>query len=205
MKNKSKLPFLRTENLVVKELPSELLIYDLDKNKAFCLNETARLIMDECDGKTSIDEAIVNLNRKFKAKVSEEMIWMVIEQLQKADFIEKDYQIPMETTRVTRRKILQSAAALGIALPMITSLVAPSAVNAQSGCLPLESGSCNLEVNNCCPGGTCIDIGDGFTTCAGCAGFSQPCQSDDDCCPTLLCVNTESGPTGFQCFTLRDF
>ncbi|NJM52004.1 MAG: PqqD family protein [Blastocatellia bacterium] len=81
MKNKIKLPSMRTANLVVKELSNEILIYDLEKNKAFCLNETARLIMDECDGVKSIDEAAESLNRKLKAGISEEMIWMVIEQL----------------------------------------------------------------------------------------------------------------------------
>jgi hypothetical protein len=168
MKNKTKLPFLRTENLVVKELPSELLIYDLETNKAFCLNETARLVMDECNGTNSIDEAVVSLNRKLKSKLSEEMVWMVIEQFQKSNFLKGDYQIPVETTKITRRKILQTAATLGIALPIVTSLVAPTAALAQSGC----------------------------------ASTGQTCVNGDfgsNCCENLLCVNTETGPTGFTC------
>ncbi len=167
MKNETKLPFLRTENLVVKELPNELLIYDLEKNKAFCLNETARLIMDECDGKTSIGDAVASLNRKLKSNLSEEMIWMVVEQFKKSNFLKGDYEIPIETTKVTRRKILQSAATLGIALPIVTSLVAPTAAHAQSGC----------------------------------PGNGQPCQINGggECCENLICINTESGPTGFTC------
>lgn len=200
MKNKTTLPDLRTRNIVVKELPDELLIYDLDKNKAFCLNKTARLIMDECDGVSTIEEAVKSLNRKLKTNISEEMIWMVIEQLKKADFIEQDYQVPIETTRVTRRKILQSAAALGIALPMITTLVAPMAVNAQSGCIPIEGGRCNLQVNDCCPPGVCIDIGDGFTACVGCIPLGQPCTVGvAACCGNAFCFNVEQGPTGFLC------
>src|SRR5215217_6945311 len=146
MKNQTKLPFLRTENLVVNELPDELLIYDLEKNKAFCLNETARLIMNECNGETSIDEAVINLNRKLKSKVPEEVIWMVVEQLKKSDLLKNDYQIPVQiTNKVTRRKILRSAALLGLALPVISSLVAPTAVNAQSGTCVMISGTCTFQ------------------------------------------------------------
>jgi hypothetical protein len=203
MKNQTKLPFLRTENLVVKELPDELLIYDLEKNKAFCFNETARLIMEECDGTKTIDEAIESLNRKLKSNLSEEIVWMTIEQLKKADFIEKDYQIPIQTTKVTRRKILQTAATLGIALPIVTSLVAPTAANAQSGCVG-TNGSCISTQNgsNCCQSLVCINTESGPTsfTCVGCVPILQPCTVGGTvCCPQLFCNNTESGPTSFQC------
>lgn len=201
MKNKIKLPFLRTENLVVKELPNEVLIYDLENNKAFCLNETARFIMDECDGENSIEEAVESLNRKMNSKIDEEMVWMVIDQFKKSNFLKRDYVIPVQTSRLSRRKILQAAAALGIALPIVTSLVAPTAAHAQSNCIPIEGGQCNLEVNDCCPPGFCIDIGDGFTACVGCIPLGQPClpNSNARCCGNAFCFNIEQGPTGSIC------
>jgi hypothetical protein len=197
MMNKTRLPFLRTENLVVKELPDELLIYDLEKNKAFCLNETARLIMDECDGQTSVDEAIEKINHKTKSKMSEEMIWMVVEQLQNANFIEKDYQIPLQTTRVTRRKILQSAAALGIALPMITSLVAPTALHAQSGCIGGEQPCASVEDESCCESLICVNIEAGPTghICIGCTPLGNPCTiGQTTCCGGGICFAEEGVP-----------
>jgi hypothetical protein len=193
MKDQIKLPSLRTENLVIQELPNELLIYDLEKDKAFCLNETARLIMDECHNGTSIDEAIINLNRKLKKQLSEEMIWMVVEQFKKFDLLKDDYRLPVQTTRVTRRRILQSAAALGLALPVITSLVAPTAVNAQSNSCAMTSEMCVFQppFDNCCPGGTCIsDILMG-TICVGCStgGFCSTSISNNGpfCCPGQTC------------------
>ena len=193
MKNQTKLPFLRTENLVVNELPDELLIYDLEKNKAFCLNETARLIMNECNGETSIDEAVINLNRKLKSKVPEEVIWMVVEQLKKSDLLKNDYQLPVHTTKVTRRKILQSAALLGLALPVISSLVAPTAVNAQSRTCMMVGEACTFQppFDNCCLGGTCInDIVEG-NICVGCSlgGFCSTSITGNGpfCCPGQTC------------------
>jgi hypothetical protein len=193
MKNQTKLPSLRTENFIVNELPNELLIYDLGKNRAFCLNETARAIMNECGGETSIDEAIVNLKCKLKAKVTEEMIWMVVEQFQKFDLLKDGYQVPIQTTKVSRRKILQSVAALGIAFPVITSLVAPTPVNAQSGACAMISGPCSFQPNgfdNCCPGGVCnFDIVLG-NTCVGCTsgGVCGLNGNGPFCCAGQTCV-----------------
>ena len=41
------LPTARKNDLVIQELPDELLIYDLSRNKALCLNQTAKLIVEE--------------------------------------------------------------------------------------------------------------------------------------------------------------
>ena len=200
MKNKTKLPRLRTQNLVVKELPNELLIYDLERNKAFCLNQTARLIMDECDGITAIDEAVNSLNHKLKSKMSEDMIWMVLEQLKDANFIEKNYEIPIQTTRVTRRKILQSAATLGIALPIITSLIAPTAAHAQSGCTQ-SGGSCinNNAGSNCCQNLVCsaTDLGPTGFQCLGCIPLGQTCSNEGTICCQGFCQFF--GEAGFRC------
>ena len=37
-------PRARTEGLVVTELPDELLVYDLERHRAYCLNPTAALV-----------------------------------------------------------------------------------------------------------------------------------------------------------------
>jgi hypothetical protein len=163
--NKPKLPSLRTENLIVKDLSSgELLIYDLETDKAFCLNEPARLIMDECNGSNSVDQALDSLNQKLKSKLNEEIVWLVIAEFKKSNFLPNDYEVPVQTAKISRRQVLQSAAALGIVLPLITSLVVPVAAQTAS----------------------CIQPG-------------QPCSQGGMPCCTGNCVNTESGPTGFQC------
>lgn len=200
MKVTLKLPLARKENLVVKELPNEMLIYDLANNKAFCLNETARAILDQCDGKTSVTEAAARVGKKFKTKISEDLVWVTVDQLNKAGMFKVEYKMPVETNRITRRKALQAAATLGISIPIVTSLIAPTAAHAQTGCIPIEGGRCDLQVNNCCPPGVCIDIGDGFTACVVCIPLGQPCNLEGSpCCGQAFCFETEAGPTGFQC------
>ena len=196
---KNKLPLLRTENLVVKELPNEILIYDLENNKAYCLNETARLIMNECNGVNSVDDSIISLNRKLNTKLDEEMIWMVINQFQEFNLIEKGYEIPVQTTKVSRRRILQTAAALGIALPIVTSLVAPIAAHAQSGCIKQGQPCAGLQDTACCQGAQCVNTEappTGFQ-CIGCIPLGQACTIGGVvCCGGASCA---SGQTGLVC------
>ena len=49
--NNSQVPVARKQGLVVQEMPDEVLIYDLDTNKAHCLNQTAAFVWKSCDGK----------------------------------------------------------------------------------------------------------------------------------------------------------
>jgi hypothetical protein len=198
MGNNIIMPFFRTENLVVKELPGELLIYDLENNKAYCLNETARMIMDECDGSKSVDEARKSLNHKLKSALNEDMIWLTIEQFKKFNFIRDDFSVPIQTTRISRRKILQASAALGISLPIITSLIAPLPVHAQSGCIGNNQPCLNEEDTSCCPGATCVNVEAGPTgyACIGiCIPLGNPCTvGGTACCGPAFCAPVEGVP-----------
>jgi hypothetical protein len=125
------LPVARKTNIVVQELPDELLVYDLDRNRALCLNQTAKLILEQCDGKTTFDEAAGNINRHHQAGISHEIFFVALEQLRKNNLLDESQSIP-DIPQVSRRELMKSGLVLSIALPLITSLTAPSAANAQS-------------------------------------------------------------------------
>ena len=46
-------PRARRDGLVIRELNGELLVYDLERHRAHCLNPTAALVFKQCDGRTS--------------------------------------------------------------------------------------------------------------------------------------------------------
>ncbi len=52
----SQVPIARKEGLVIQEMPEEVLVYDLDTNKAHCLNQTAAFVWKSCDGRNSVAE-----------------------------------------------------------------------------------------------------------------------------------------------------
>ena len=50
------LPRARQASLIIKEVDDETLIYDLETDKAHCLNSTASRVWKSCDGRTSVAE-----------------------------------------------------------------------------------------------------------------------------------------------------
>ena len=58
-----KLPKAKTDNIVTQESGKDLLLYNLTTNQAYCLNETAAVIYQFCDGKNSTAE--LKLQTKF--------------------------------------------------------------------------------------------------------------------------------------------
>ncbi|HKG23128.1 MAG TPA: PqqD family peptide modification chaperone, partial [Blastocatellia bacterium] len=49
-------PRARRDALVIRRLPEEVLIYDLQRHKAHCLNGSAAIIWNHCDGKTTMKQ-----------------------------------------------------------------------------------------------------------------------------------------------------
>jgi len=48
----------RQNGIVVQEMPDEVLVYDLDSNKAHCLNQSAALVWKSCDGTNTVGDIV---------------------------------------------------------------------------------------------------------------------------------------------------
>jgi len=150
-------PLARKDNIVIQKLKGETLIYDLKENRAFCLNETSTLVWELCNGTRTVAEISAELRRRLKAQVSSEIADLAIHQLSNDNLLEDgaaDY-----FSGVSRREAIRKVGfASVITLPMISSLVAPNALNAQSGGTP-SPPVCNPFLSACgpcCPGTTCV-------------------------------------------------
>jgi hypothetical protein len=150
-------PKARSERLIVQELPDELLIYDLDRHEAFCLNRTASLVWRNCNGRRSVDQLAAIVEPKAPPPADETLVWLALDRLGRARLLEKATS-PEPLLR--RRELLRSLRLLGLAAaaPLVVSIVAPVAAAAASlGC----TGSPN------CPAGT--------PRCTRCNGLFGPC------------------------------
>jgi hypothetical protein len=124
----NKLPQARTKNIVMQDLDKEILLYDLITNKAFCLNQTTSIVYKYCDGITSFDDL------RFKHRdLTDDVIFMALDLLQKDNLLEtSDYESPFKD--LSRREVVKKVGlATMFALPLISSLVAPTAIGAASG------------------------------------------------------------------------
>ena len=142
-----KMPKSRVSNLVVQSIGNETLVYDLSKNKAMSLNETCSIAWKYCDGKTHINEII------DKHNLHKEIIYIALDELQKRDLIQGKKERFIPNNKFERRRFLIKAGAVAaVSLPVISAVVAPLAVSAQS-CL-VQGSSCNVA-SICCSGLTC--------------------------------------------------
>ena len=150
-------PKMRSQRLIVDDLPDEVLVYDLDRHKAHCLNRTAALIWQQCDGKTSTKEIAHRLQIELDQPFNEELVWVALRQLDKNHLLEEPIALPPKLAGLSRREMVRALGlAAVVAVPVVTSIVAPTAVQA-STCVP-TGGSCTTSAQ-CCPGNFCDNPG----------------------------------------------
>ncbi len=148
---KNPLPVARQDELFIQDLTDEMLVYDLRRHRAHCLNGTAALIWKHCDGSQTVTDLTARLERELKTKVDEELVLLALNQLSKAHLLEEKAGIP-KLEKVSRRQMIKRiGAGAAIAVPLITSIVAPTAAQAASG-LPNGTG-CTASsqcLSRCC-------------------------------------------------------
>ena len=150
-------PISRQDDIVIQELLGEVLIYDLKIDKAFCLNETSAMVWKLCDGTKSVSEIAESINDKVDSPVAEDLIWLALDQLKKENLLSNGSEIVSKFKGVSRREVIKKIGlAAMVALPVISSLAAPTAAAAQSVCIPLDD-PCDGKTP-CCDGGICITI-----------------------------------------------
>ncbi len=157
-------PQVRKDGLVVKELPDEMLVYDLERHRGHCLNPTAALVWKRCDGQTSVKEIATLLQKELKTppgkpgkprKVDEKLVWLALDRLGKAHLLEERLSPPPEGARFARRELVRKLGLVGgltVLLPLVTSIVAPTPAEAAATCVFDCSGQSD---GTACPLPTC--------------------------------------------------
>ena len=112
-------PKSRKDNLVVQELDGEVLIYDLQTDKAMCLNPTSALVWEACDGYRSVSEINDFVSEKLNSKGNEDLVWLALDQLKKEKLIENGSELKSRFVGMSRREVIRKVGlASAIALPM---------------------------------------------------------------------------------------
>ncbi|HET6668891.1 MAG TPA: PqqD family protein [Pyrinomonadaceae bacterium] len=169
--NEKVMPRARKAGLVVKGLDDEVLVYDLERDKAHSLNSSAAFIWKKCNGRRTVGEVAQALSREFKVPADEQTVWLALDQLSKFNLLEAKVTRPAGLPHISRRQMMRIGAAAAFALPVIVSIVAPTAANAQTSILPAE---CNARVQPNC-GGTPCSGGSGGQTCQPFGGTGCKC------------------------------
>lgn len=175
-------PVARHEALVVQEMPEEVLVYDLNTNKAHCLNKSAAAVWKNCDGTNSISDIAVILKNEFKTPVTEDFVWLAIDQLGSDELLEQKINAP--SNGLSRREAMRRVALASlVALPVVASLTAPTAAQAASVCTN-AGAACTCSVTNTGTFNTsCGSLGGTQTGCTGaCSCNNIPPNSNAGVC-----------------------
>ena len=75
------LPQARQEGLVARELPDEVLVYDLETRDVHCLNQAAAAVWNHCNGETEPSEIALRLTRELSTPVDEDTVWIALDEI----------------------------------------------------------------------------------------------------------------------------
>lgn len=172
--NERVVPRGRKAGLIVKNLNDEVLVYDLERDKAHSLNSSAAFIWKKCNGRRTVGEVAEALSKEFKVPADEQTVWLALDQLSKFNLLEAKITRPAGMPQISRRQMMRIGAAAAFALPVIVSIVAPTTANAQS---VINPSVCNARLQPNC-GGTPCSGGSGNQTCQpfGAIGDGNPCK-----------------------------
>ena len=117
-------PVARQTGLVVQEMPDEVLVYDMDTNKAHCLNRSAAFVWKSCDGSNSVGDIVREFAKNGGGKVTEDFVWLAIDQLNENGLLAGEVK-PRFAGQSHRQVLKTIGLASVVAVPVIASLVAP--------------------------------------------------------------------------------
>jgi len=159
------LPVARKEGLLVEPVGDETVVYDAETKEAHCLSPLTAAVFAHCDGDTTIEELTSVTAERLGEPVEASRVLDALAQLEERELM----AVPAKARDdLSRRDMLRrsAAAAGGVAMaPLITSVVAPNAIAA-------NSATCaNLL---CCPCCTISDLNK--QECCTITNVTQNCQ-----------------------------
>lgn len=119
----------RVSTTHVEDLHGEICIYEWTTKTVHALSPTAARVWQLCDGGTTVSQMVDSMRSEFGDVSAPTIVWLALQELGAAGLL--DGAPPPDRAVVSRRAILRTAG-LTAALPIVTSIVAPTPLAAQS-------------------------------------------------------------------------
>ncbi len=137
-------PVAGREGLLVRELADEVLVYDLARHEAHCLNRSAAFVFKHSDGRNTVREIAARLEAELKLPADEEMVWLGLDRLDEVGLLTHKPAPPPAPGGWSRRDaLLRVGLGLAVLLPAVTSILVPSPAEAAATCVPATACGTN--------------------------------------------------------------
>ncbi|MEO6223755.1 MAG: PqqD family protein [Vicinamibacterales bacterium] len=149
-------PLARTEGLVVHEMPGELLVYDVNSDKAHCLNATSASVWKACDGENTVADLSALFHADAGSAHAEGVVLLALDQFQQNNLLQNPVNLGPS---YSRRDLIRTIGLTSLmVLPGVATLAMPKAP--QASCQCLNPGACLVQTScpstvNCNGSGVC--------------------------------------------------
>src|SRR6185369_15200290 len=101
------MPRARSEQLVVQDLTTETLVYDLERHKVHCLNPSAAYVWRRCDGTATFGDVAEGLGAEFGLPADTRIVALALESLRAARLVDGLAKADLAVPRLGRRQALK--------------------------------------------------------------------------------------------------
>jgi hypothetical protein len=151
---------------VVTELMDELLVYDLERHRAHCLNPAASVVFRSCDGKRTVEELARLLKRELGEPAEPDCVWLALDLLGRAQLLRERVDRPPASGRLSRRELVRRVG-IAVLVPAITSVLAPTPAQAAATCVNDCTGQVFGTPCSSIAPANCLCTCDGSGNCVG--------------------------------------
>jgi hypothetical protein len=128
----------------IQHIGAETLVYDAQRHLAFCLNPICATVWNLADGSRSVEQLGIAASAQLGAEVSAELVALTLQTLRADGLIAPpapDFTA-WPAPALSRRALLKRLGTGGaMLLPVVASIVAPTAAQAYNGCVDCSTSN----------------------------------------------------------------
>ena len=102
------LPEARKAGTLVQESGDELLVYDVERDQAHCLNAVTTLVWRYADGKTPVPSLVERIRQESPAEIDETTVWLALVSLSGAHLLVKQVERSVLRAAFARRQLARA-------------------------------------------------------------------------------------------------
>jgi hypothetical protein len=118
----------------LRKLEDETIVYDPLRHRAHLLNRLSRLVLQYCNGKSSVTQILAKVRDEMSISVSEDVVWSALEKFSKAHLLQERLRVEPANKGLSRRDLGRKLVAGGVTAVVMSMAVPPPASAASGTC-----------------------------------------------------------------------